>query len=70
MKNIKELISKMTLEEKLCQLTQVNAGIICAESEAELKDYKKIALAAGEEKKVAFKITEEMLKFWMAFMKD
>ena len=36
MKNIKELISKMTLEQKLCQLTQTNVGFVCAESESEL----------------------------------
>ena len=32
----------------------------------ELKGYEKIALGVGEEKRVSFKITEEMLKFWTA----
>jgi beta-glucosidase len=34
----------------------------------ELKDYKKITLAPGEETVVEFKITEEMLRFWRADM--
>ena len=32
----------------------------------ELKGYQKVALKAGEEKVVKFKITEEMLRFWSA----
>lgn len=36
MQNIKQLISKMTLEQKLCQLTQTNANIINADTQEEI----------------------------------
>ena len=32
----------------------------------ELADFKKVTLTPGEEKKVTFEITEEMLRFWTA----
>ena len=64
--DLKKLISQMTLQQKLAQISQFNANCLHVGASGELKGYKKISLKPGESQKVSFTVTEKLLKFWSA----